>query len=378
MGMWRIATGSTLGNAMRGKLVALSATVLSGVGLVGGMVAGCRSTDRVRTVRSAAPDVPAPAGKAPAESAQPGAAVRTLTTNSPSQAKDPVGTSGPVAAVPKPLPQEGTPRLRSERAGFVVVVREDCVGGAPTYDLTLHFHGLANVVERQWAKAQVDGVLAVANAGAWSRDYKRAYEHAGVLDELLTQVEEQLREVCPELRAKPQRLALSGWSAGYTVVRAVLQDEGPTRIDAVLLADGIHARLSSARPGGTRSEHSRSPEPGDVAAFVEFGRLAARGDRLMSITHSDIRTPNYASTTETTHYLLQQLNLERQSLGASTAEGQRSLVEAGGFRLRGYAGLTAKDHAWHLHHLGETTLLDLRHFWNDHRDSPARLPPADE
>src|SRR5690606_33609103 len=140
--------------------------------------------------------------------------------------------------------------------------------------------------ERQWNTARLGGVLAVANAGTWGRDCKAVYEQGGAYQRLLDRIDAQLAELCPQRPPKVRRVALSGWSAGYAAIRAMLRDVGNEPVDAVLLSDGIHASLIGGAQGG------RGVLPADVEPFVAFGELAVRGDKLLSITHSSIRTPD--------------------------------------------------------------------------------------
>jgi hypothetical protein len=244
------------------------------------------------------------------------------------------------------------------------MVPGDCLAGAKEYDVDVHFHGLADVVADEWTQAGLDGVLAVANAGAWSRDYRRVYGHRGALGEVLERVEKAVSDLCPKATLEPKRLALSGWSAGYSVIRHILRDSGPDRVDAVLLSDGIHAALEPT------ASDPRGVLPVDVAPFVEFGRLATSGKKLFSITHSSIRPPDYASTTETTDYLLGQLGVPRTQTQWAKIEGPsrdaaqpQSQVDVSGLHVRGYEGDQAPDHIWQLRQMDSTLFADLKAWW---------------
>jgi hypothetical protein len=244
------------------------------------------------------------------------------------------------------------------------LVPGDCLAGAKEYDLDVHFHGLADVVADEWTQAEVDGVLAVANAGAWSRDYRRVYGHPGVLGEILERAANAVSALCPRASLEPKRLALSGWSAGYSVIRHILRDSGPERVDAVLLSDGIHAALAPT------ASNPRGVLPVDVAPFVEFGRLATAGKKLFSITHSSIRPPDYASTTEATDYLLSELRVARTQAKWANVEGPTrdaaqptSQVDSAGLHVRGYDGDQAPDHIWQLRQMDSTLFADLKAWW---------------
>ncbi len=294
----------------------------------------------------------------------------TATVNAPahpSKAPAPVSPTRTMAKDAASLVDERRPPgslLRAESPGFVVFVSDDCLAGAKKYDLLVHFHGLADVVSEEWTQAGVRGVLAVANAGAWSRDYRRVYGHSGVLGDVLSRVDEKVRELCPGAPSELRRLALGGFSAGYSVVRHILRDEGAGRVDAVLLSDGIHAGFSP-----TESEPRRVLAY-DVEPFVEFGRLAVSGKKLFSITHSSIRPPDYASTTETTDYLLSELGVARTPADVGPLSGPSrdpraptTRADSGGLHVRGYEGEQAPDHVWQLRAMDATLFSDLKLWW---------------
>jgi hypothetical protein len=69
------------------------------------------------------------------------------------------------------------------------------------------------------------------------------------------------------------------------------------------------------------------------------------------VTHSEIFPGTYASTTECADYLLAALSLKRRSKPGPGPMGmqQLSVVDVGGFRVRGYAGKTAPGHVDFLH-----------------------------
>ena len=75
----------------------------------------------------------------------------------------------------------------------------------------------------------------------------------------------------------------------------------------------------------------------------------------MLITHSEIFPGTFASTTETTDYVLGQLGLRRRPVVRRGPMGTQQLSEVrqGGFHLVGFAGNSAPDHVDQLHSLGE-------------------------
>ena len=71
-------------------------------------------------------------------------------------------------------------------------------------------------------------------------------------------------------RRAPRRIALSGWSAGYGAVFRVLDRErDAVRVDAVLLADGLHASLDQT------SKYERHVSIDHMAPFTAFADEAS-------------------------------------------------------------------------------------------------------
>jgi hypothetical protein len=136
---------------------------------------------------------------------------------------------------------------------------------------------------------------------------------------------------------------LTAFSAGYGAVRAILRHSGE-RVDGVLLMDGMHAGYETGtRPGPVMGE--------DVAAFLDYARRAAAGEKKMLITHSEVFPGTFASTTETADWLLEKLGLRRRAVLRWGPVGmqQVSEVRKGRLVVAGFAGNSAPDHVDHLH-----------------------------
>jgi hypothetical protein len=129
-------------------------------------------------------------------------------------------------------------------------------------------------------------------------------------------------------------LALSAWSAGFTGISAILAQSEVDRVEAVVLIDALNA----PRQADTLK---RQLQP-----FVEYARRAAAGERFMLITHSSIDPPDFASTTETAHFLIASLDgrplavTRKDPLGLELVE----FFTRGSFHVRGYAGNDKVDH----------------------------------
>lgn len=231
---------------------------------------------------------------------------------------------------------------------------------APAFDLVVHFHGAAWLPEQAVAALHGGTVAAVVNLGAGSGAYERAFSDPAAFDSVLAGVAREVEAAVAPGGATPAggaprigRLTLVGFSAGYGAVRAILREpRWLDAVDAVLLLDGLH---TSYVPEGKPLADGGALDTAGLAVFADFARAAARGDKRFVVTHSEIFPGTFASTTETTDWLLGELGLSRTPVLEWGPRGMQQLSEArsGGFELLGFAGNAAPDHVDHLHAMPE-------------------------
>jgi hypothetical protein len=228
--------------------------------------------------------------------------------------------------------------------GAPVFVPEGCSGA---YDVLLHFHGAYPYVKELVEKAKLNAVVAVFNAGNGAEKYAQAYGAGGTLTSLLRQIEMAAAPVCGD-SAKPRRIALSGWSAGYAGVEKLLvHEEDRARVDVALLADGLHA--------GFTDRYKRTLAPNALQAFRDFGELAKQKQKLFAITHSSIMTDGYGSTTECSRFLMKAINVPCDDPLVSG--------ESGYFSVEGFTGDDRQAHIVQFRQMDTTLLSKLRERW---------------
>jgi hypothetical protein len=278
-----------------------------------------------------------------AERSAPAAAPSTAAANS---ARAPAAAA---ASAPAPVSPEALPRVVSFRKtgtynGAPVYVPEDC---HDAYDLILHFHGAHPYVRDLVEKANLDAVVAVFNAGNGAEKYSQAFGAGGTLSSLLRQVDMATVPLCPG--AKLRRVALTAWSAGYAAAEKLLgNEEARERVDAVLLADGLHA--------GFTDRWKRQFAPNALQAFRDFGQLAKDGKKLFAITHSSIMTDGYGSTTECSRLLLKALNV--------TCDDDLVSGKSGGFSIEGFTGDDKTAHIVQFRQMDTSLLSKLHARWS--------------
>lgn len=273
-----------------------------------------------------------------------------------SESSSPTGTAGPSATAPLTtaaaasatadggvaaschIPDLGLgPYRRWQRLGTgAVLVPEPAP--ADHYDLLVHFHG-AEAVRKLLGPAGLGLVIVGLDAGQGSQAYEEAMYGPGAWPELRAQVDDALSRdegPPPELR----HLIVSSWSAGYGAVRQLLLHHA-AELGAVLLLDSLHASYTDE--DGTLQSEGLEP-------FLDLARSAEQGRGRLWLTHSEIRPPSFASTSETATYLLAELGGQRRYAGLSAIAGveHKTSYEQGALHVRGYTGTSRAAHCAHL------------------------------
>ncbi|MEW6322808.1 MAG: hypothetical protein AB1635_17190 [Acidobacteriota bacterium] len=273
------------------------------------------------------------------------------------------------APTPPPLPQNPSPMTdttrphprvaayepRGQRAALDVgrLFVRDGLKPAGRLPFIVHVHGAPWLAEHHVAGLGEPAVLVSVNLGSGSRVYAAAFAEPAAFARLL----EQAAAATARLLGAPvaaDPIILTSFSAGYGAVRAILRvPEHYARIDAVLLADSLHAGYLGADTAGPRTQ-DLPVDGGDLDAFLRFAGDAAAGRKRFLVTHSEVYPGTYASTTETADLLLSHVGLRRRAdlREAPLGMQQLSATSRGGFTVRGYAGNSAPDHLDHLYALG--------------------------
>jgi hypothetical protein len=246
------------------------------------------------------------------------------------------------------------------------------------FDLLIHFHGNAELVEQSVAESKLDALVYVVNVGHGASAYRDYGSAPGMCNQLLdkatdTAVARGLHD------ARARRMALSAWSAGYAAVGALL-DSCAERVDAVLLADGLHV------PFVDRVRHS--VDAASLGPFLSFAERASKGERLMVVTHSEVETYGYASSARTAQLLLESLGIVPKPANASPSPATfpaakkaaepghdsklfaTSDAQRGKLHVMGFSGEKRAHHMDHLIHMSKTLLPPLVERWTDSGSAP--------
>lgn len=211
-----------------------------------------------------------------------------------------------------------------------------------TVPLVIHFLGASWLAEWSASRAYPKAAVLSVNLGAGSRVYARPFSEPNRFEKLLDEAARAFNADAPPSFGP---VILSGFSAGYGAIREILKDKSNwQKINAIVLIDGLHASYQTGDSPGPIETESLQP-------FIEFAREAVAGRKRMVITHSEIFPGTFASTTETTDYLISTLGLKRKPVVKWGPGGMQQLsdVRSGGLHILGFAGNSAPDHIDQLH-----------------------------
>jgi len=208
--------------------------------------------------------------------------------------------------------------------------------------LVVHFHGPDWLAEAAAVKWKRRVCVVTVQLGAGSGVYSQAFAEPSRFAALLQEAEQ-----ASGLNLKP--VVISSFSAGYGAVREILKDrENWSRIDGIILEDSLHTSyVPEGRPGPL--------DIGKLEPFLKFAREAIAGRKRMLMTNSEVFPGTFASTTETTDSIVEQLGLQRRPVLRWGPGGMQQVsdLHKGRFRLQGFAGNSAPDHTDHLQGLAE-------------------------
>lgn len=233
-------------------------------------------------------------------------------------------------------------RWRPLPLGKVLIPRAGAVGPDGGYDLLVHFHG-SDAVRKQLAPEGLDLVIAGIDVGLMSGSYTKALAGPEVWRAVHASITQEVARASGYREAHIRNLALSSWSAGYGAIAQILAQDRrrePLPLNAVVLLDSLHAGYAGYANGKGRLES------GQLSAFVEAARAAARGGPLFYLTHTEIPTSGYASTSETAAFLLGQIEVTEKTVEPDPESPIRltKMLDEGRLFVRGYGGATKEDH----------------------------------
>ena len=222
--------------------------------------------------------------------------------------------------------------------GRMVVIRQPSPSeSTETSKLMIHFHGAIPTARKALAHSTFNGTLVIVNFPGLSSAYAQPFEDNPQLFEQI---------LLNSNSSSDSHILLSSFSAGYGAIRQILKSPKYfDQIHAIVLADSIYAGLDAEKP-------KRRVSQANMQDFQRFADLASTNQKTFVLSHSAQPTP-YASTTETSNYLLASLRIDR--IPSTTIQRanfcQSTSAKKGQFTVLGFDGETGQHHMQHLHNI---------------------------
>jgi hypothetical protein len=255
--------------------------------------------------------------------------------------------------VPPAMPRRGiakppTPPVGEQmeiEKGYTLFEPKDW-GGRSSCVLTIHFHTEPWFAIEEHLRRGLREPLLVVMLGQGSTVYRVPFEDRSWLAKLVERVEKQLQ-------TKVKSVDVSSFSAGYGAVREIVKSpEYRQLIRRIVLCDSMYGSFAA---GSTTR-----PAAENIAPWVEFAKMAARGEKTFVLTHSQVPTATYANTAQCATALVEAVGgakviVQRGSIPA-TLDPEFPLLtrtDVGHFHVWGYDGADAQGHLTHVRHLAD-------------------------
>lgn len=281
---------------------------------------------------------------------------------------------GPAAELAPPAPPIAFDRWRGLSFGTYLAPAADFVAQDGGVDVVFHFHA-GQMAEKQLKASGLHAVFVSCAFGIGSGAYSKAFASPQRFQHMLDEVVKNLEKQTGKKGLHVRRLALASWSAGFAAVGKILGvDRYYAMVDTVILNDSLHAKYGDPNPTVGGFSTSRGAERVDLAtirSFVRFAKDAVAGTKSMTITHSAIVPPDYASSTEATQALLTAIEVPTtitrpEDEAPSPVWRGMTLVkraDSGNLHVRGFRGGGPRDHFEHLYLIGEVLRSSLVPRW---------------
>lgn len=220
---------------------------------------------------------------------------------------------------------------------------------AKSYDLLIHFHGNAGIVDYAAAKYHGHLIAVSITLGVGSSVYSHAFDNPDQFQKLLDSVQVSVAQQLHH-PFHIRHIILSGFSAGYGAVRKILSNEKDFKlVSDVLLLDGLHADYI---PDRTPLSVGGKIDSTQYDSFLKFCKLAIqkKSNKKFLFTHSEIFPGTFVSTTESADFLIQKLHIKAKPVLKWGPGGMQQISQArkNHFEIMGFAGNSGPDHIDHL------------------------------
>jgi hypothetical protein len=212
--------------------------------------------------------------------------------------------------------------------------------------LTIHFHGEPwFIIDEQLRRGLREPLLCVA-LGQGSSVYRVPFEDRAWLGKLVEKVEKQLQ-------TRVKAVDIASFSAGYGAVREIVKvPEYRQLIRRIVLCDSMYGSFAAGSTTRPAAEH--------IEPWALFAKMAAKGEKTFVLTHSQVPTSNYASSSQCAAALIEAVGGTRILVPRGSTPATLDLeyplltrTDLGHFHVWGYDGADAQAHLTHVRHLAD-------------------------
>lgn len=226
-------------------------------------------------------------------------------------------------------------------------IPESIKSGFKAVDLFIHLHGSPEVVEKNIRHTYPKAMHVNITLPGLSSVYRKHFQDPEIFPNLLKEVTRAVSRHVASQGITFKHIILMSFSAGFGGVRELLkQPDSVEKIDAIVMADSLYA-------GFTGKTTNRKLNDSHLNPFLTFAKQATEGKKQMVLSHTQLFTPEYASTRETAAYLIEKLDGTRIQERKIHPNGmiQISHFHKGNFSVLEFEGESGEEHMKHLRNI---------------------------
>lgn len=222
--------------------------------------------------------------------------------------------------------------------------------------LCVHFHSAPWFPIQEHVRRGAKEPLAVFALGEGSSTYRAAFEDTNRFARVLALVEGELQKRS-RLSTRISAVDVSSFSAGYGAVRELVKSPDYFKIiRRIVLLDSMYAALGPQENGMT----NRRPLTAQIDVWLPFAKAAMRGEKTFVVTHSQVPTSSYASSTECATALLEKLGVKAETVTTNSIPAANDpdfpllrRADVVGLHIWSYGGNDAQAHMTHARHMAD-------------------------
>lgn len=194
------------------------------------------------------------------------------------------------------------------------------------------------------SKSKTNAIVVTADAGSIGGGPSRQlYGNSTFINSTIESIITQLKQKTGRSDIHLGKLGLAGWSGGYDPIHGILEQKSQLikQPDYVGVFDGMHHT----------GKNPKEADPKAMQTWKDMAESAAKGNSQFVVTHTAVDPVRYASSTTTSNWLVDQMNLQRKPVEVWKGIGKRpeSIAQDGSFKVvQLYSGAEGNQRNQHM------------------------------